>query len=144
VIYAVLLALVVIAVWEEYQAANETVEQEANALAEVFWLGHQLPESEGTHLQKLARSYAEEVVHKEWPLMEQGKQPSLEQEEGTPSGGGHSSTRSARTCRVLSHARTPKNSSTRKDWTRSRASPTPGECGWSRPRRAFLASFGPS
>ena len=28
VIYAVLLALVVIAVWEEYQAANETVEQE--------------------------------------------------------------------------------------------------------------------
>jgi hypothetical protein len=86
VIYAVLLALVVIAVWEEYQAANETVEQEANALAEVFWLGHQLPESEGTHLQKLARSYAEEVVHKEWPLMEQGKQPSLEQEEGTPSG----------------------------------------------------------
>ena len=86
VIYAVLLALVVIAVWEEYQAANETVEQEANALAEVFWLVHQLPESEGTHLQKLARSYAEEVVHKEWPLMEQGKQPSLEQEEGTPSG----------------------------------------------------------
>jgi len=86
VIYAVLLALVVIAVWEEYQAANETVEQEANALAEVFWLVHQLPESEGTHLQKLARSYAEEVVHKEWSLMEQGKQPSLEQEEGTPSG----------------------------------------------------------
>ncbi len=31
VIYAVLLALVVIAVWEEYRAASETVEQEANA-----------------------------------------------------------------------------------------------------------------
>src|SRR5829696_4291482 len=30
VIYAVLLALVVIAVWEEYQAASETVEEEAN------------------------------------------------------------------------------------------------------------------
>jgi hypothetical protein len=29
VIYAVLLALVVITVWEEYQAASETVEQEA-------------------------------------------------------------------------------------------------------------------
>jgi heme/copper-type cytochrome/quinol oxidase subunit 2 len=37
VIYAVLLALVVIAVWEEYDAANVTVEQEANALAEIFW-----------------------------------------------------------------------------------------------------------
>jgi hypothetical protein len=35
VIYAVLLALVVIAVWEEYEAADATVEQEANALAEM-------------------------------------------------------------------------------------------------------------
>ena len=60
VIYAVLLALVVISVWEEYQAASETVEQEANATAEIFWLGYQLPEPEGTHIQELARSYAEE------------------------------------------------------------------------------------
>src|SRR5215216_715151 len=36
VIYAVLLALVVIAVWGSFQAANETVEQEANAVAEIF------------------------------------------------------------------------------------------------------------
>jgi hypothetical protein len=35
VIYAVLLALVVIAVWEEYDAASVTVEQEANAVAEI-------------------------------------------------------------------------------------------------------------
>src|ERR687883_1713582 len=86
VIYAVLLALVVISVWEEYQAASATVEQEANATAEIFWLGHELPEPEGTHLQQLARSYAEEVVHKEWPLMAQGKQPPLEEEAGTPAG----------------------------------------------------------
>jgi hypothetical protein len=86
VIYAVLLALVVIAVWEEYQSAGETVEQEANATAEIFWLADQLPEPEGAHLQELARSYAEEVVHKEWPLMERGEQPSLEQEGSTPSG----------------------------------------------------------
>ena len=39
VIYAVLLALTVIAVWEEYQAANATVRDEANELADVFWLG---------------------------------------------------------------------------------------------------------
>jgi hypothetical protein len=86
VIYAVLLALVVIAVWEEYQAAGETVEQEANATAEIFWLGNRLPEPKGAHVQDLARSYAEEVVHKEWPLMESGEQPALEQEAGTPSG----------------------------------------------------------
>ena len=86
VIYAVLLALVVISVWEEYQAASETVEQEANSVAEIFWLGNRLPEPEGIHLQELARSYAEEVVHKEWPLMAQGNQPVLEQEAGTPAG----------------------------------------------------------
>jgi len=86
VIYAVLLALVVISVWEEYQAASETVEQEANAAAEVFWLAGRLPEPYGVHLQELVRSYAREVVHKEWPLMEQGKQPPLEQEAGTPAG----------------------------------------------------------
>ena len=86
VIYAVLLALVVISVWEEYQTAGETVEQEANATAEIFWLGHQLPAPEGPHLQELAQSYAREVVHKEWPLMARGQQPPLEQEAGTPTG----------------------------------------------------------
>jgi hypothetical protein len=86
VIYAVLLALVVITVWEQYQAASETVEQEANATAEIFLLGHELPEPEGAHIQELAHSYAEEVVHKEWPLMAQGKQPPLEQEAGTQTG----------------------------------------------------------
>jgi hypothetical protein len=43
VIYAVLLALVVIAVWEDFGRARVTVETEANALAEIFWLAHQLP-----------------------------------------------------------------------------------------------------
>src|SRR3954451_14128963 len=86
VIYAVLLALVVITAWEEYQPASETVEQEANATAEIFWVGHELPEPEGAHIQKLSKSYAEEVVHKEWPLMASGKQPSLQQEAGTQTG----------------------------------------------------------
>jgi hypothetical protein len=86
VIYAVLIALVVIAVWEEYQAASETVEQEANATAEIFWLAHRLPEPEGSHIQELCRSYAEEVVHKEWPLMEQGQAPLMTQTRGTPAG----------------------------------------------------------
>jgi Protein of unknown function (DUF4239) len=80
VIYAVLIALVVIAVWEEYDAASVTVEQEANAVAE------RLPEPEGSHIQELARSYAHEVVDKEWPLMEQGQAPLMTSEEGTPAG----------------------------------------------------------
>ena len=72
VVYAVLMALMVIAVWEQYQRARETVESEANAVAEIAWLAHRLPESERHQLQEHARSYAEEVVNEEWPLMEQG------------------------------------------------------------------------
>jgi hypothetical protein len=86
VIYAVLLALVVIAVWEEYGAARETVEQEANAAADIFWLADWLPEPRGTNVQELVRSCAQEVVHREWPLMEQGRTPLMTQERGTPAG----------------------------------------------------------
>jgi hypothetical protein len=86
VIYAVLLALVVIAVWEDFGRARETTEQEANALAEIFWLAHGLPEPERHHVQELARSYAEEVVDEEWPLMEQGRAPLMEHTRATPRG----------------------------------------------------------
>ena len=72
IVYAVLLALLVIAVWERYQKANETVESEANGVAEVAWLAHRLPEPERHVLQEDARAYAQEVVDEEWPLMEQG------------------------------------------------------------------------
>jgi hypothetical protein len=72
VVYAVLLALFVIAVWEQYQRANETVESEENALAEIAWLAHRLPEPEHHVLQEDACAYAQEVVDTEWPLMEQG------------------------------------------------------------------------
>src|SRR5215213_8293926 len=55
VTYAVLLGLMVVAVWEDWQAAQETATQEANELAAVFWLAHGLPEPEGRHIQGLAR-----------------------------------------------------------------------------------------
>jgi hypothetical protein len=73
VAYAVLLGLVVVAVWEEWNAAIEAVDQEAGEVAEVYWLAHKLPEPEGPHLQELARSYARTVLKEEWPLMERGK-----------------------------------------------------------------------
>lgn len=73
VIYAVLLALVVIAVWEDFAEARDTVEREASELADVFRLAHPLPDPEGRQLQELARSYAQVVVDEEWALMAQGR-----------------------------------------------------------------------
>ena len=73
VVYAVLLGLMVVAVWEEWNMAARTADEEASALAEVFWLADRMPESEGHHIQELARSYARMVVNEEWSLMEQEK-----------------------------------------------------------------------
>jgi uncharacterized membrane protein YraQ (UPF0718 family) len=73
VIYAVLIALVVIAVWEDFAAARDTVEREASELHDVFRLAHPLPDPEGRQLQELARSYAQVVVDEEWALMAQGR-----------------------------------------------------------------------
>src|SRR5215216_3706227 len=73
VAYAVLLGLVVVAVWEEWNSANAAVDQEAGEVAEIFWLAHRLPQPEDRRLQEFARSYAQVVVNEEWPLMAQGK-----------------------------------------------------------------------
>jgi uncharacterized membrane protein YraQ (UPF0718 family) len=71
--YAVLLGLMLIAVWEQWNEAEVTATEEANELAGIFWYAHALPQPEGRHIQELARSYAEVVVEEEWPLMEQGR-----------------------------------------------------------------------
>jgi hypothetical protein len=73
VAYAVLLGLMLIAVWEKWNAAEALTTDEANELAGIFWWAHALPQPEGRHIQELVRSYAEVVVEEEWPLMAQGR-----------------------------------------------------------------------
>jgi fumarate reductase subunit D len=73
VAYAVLLAFVVIAVWQDYETAKTNVESEAHELAGVYFLASQLPEPERTRIQDLTRTYARVVVEQEWPMMERGR-----------------------------------------------------------------------
>jgi uncharacterized protein DUF4239 len=73
VAYAVLLGLMLIAVWEKWDAAEVTTTDEANELAGIFYWAHALPQPEGRHIQELVRSYARVVVEEEWPAMAQGK-----------------------------------------------------------------------
>src|SRR3954452_10941740 len=58
VAYAVLLGLMVVAVWQEWQQARESAPREANELAAVFCPAHGLPQPQARHIQGLARSYA--------------------------------------------------------------------------------------
>jgi hypothetical protein len=73
VAYAVLLAFVVIAVWQDYEAARHTVESEANELAGIYFLADRFSEPDRVRVQDLARSYARAVAEEEWPLMERGE-----------------------------------------------------------------------
>jgi hypothetical protein len=73
VAYAVLLAFMLIAVWQDYETAQTNVEGEANELAGVYFLASRLPQPEGTRSQDLARTYARVVVKEEWPMMERGQ-----------------------------------------------------------------------
>jgi hypothetical protein len=54
VAYAVLLGLMLIAVWEQWNAAQDVASDEANELAGIFWFAHALPQPEGRHIQELA------------------------------------------------------------------------------------------
>jgi hypothetical protein len=72
VAYAVLLGLMVVAVWQDYETAEASVAKETNAVSTVFWLAHGLPQPEARRTQELARSYARVVAEEEWPLMRRG------------------------------------------------------------------------
>lgn len=69
VLYAVLLAFVVIAVWENHATARESTFKEADELAGLYWVSRELPLPLGAELEKQTLEYAKTVMHKEWPLM---------------------------------------------------------------------------
>lgn len=73
VMYAVVLAFVVIVVWEEFEAAKSITHTEANDLAGIHGLAEQFPEPKRSQVQGLVRSYARTVVDEEWPLMRDGR-----------------------------------------------------------------------
>jgi len=71
VIYAVLLAFVVIAVWEKFSEGQKGVAQEAGAAAALFHYADG-PEPEAAKLRHALEVYLERVIHGEWPAMDAG------------------------------------------------------------------------
>lgn len=76
VIYGVLLAFMVLVVWQLYQDAQLTVENEANALVQVYRLGQEIPEPYGSRIRVLSEVYAQQVVNKEWSEISYGRSSS--------------------------------------------------------------------
>jgi hypothetical protein len=76
VIYAVIIAFVVISVWERYSAAEDNAHHEAEAVGNLFRLAEGLPEPARQAIQGAALDYAAVVVEEEWPLLREGRRPS--------------------------------------------------------------------
>lgn len=72
VIYAVLLALVVIAVWEQFEDARGRVEREANELGDLYRDARAFPVPIQDRLLERIWAYTRVVVDEEWPAMARG------------------------------------------------------------------------
>jgi len=73
VLYAVLLAFVVILGWETLNSAHATTYTEADQLSNVYWIARSLPAPQGPAIDDLALKYAHTVIDREWPLMSEEK-----------------------------------------------------------------------
>ena len=72
VLYAVLLAFVVITVWENYSGTEAAVRNEAKALLDLDRLSRAFPETAGSEIRSSIVAYAREVRATEWETMAHG------------------------------------------------------------------------
>ena len=78
VIYAVLLAFVVIVSWEDFSEAESTVGQEASALRSIYRESQAFPPDAREHIRADVLRYASTAIDVEWPAMAEGKPGSPE------------------------------------------------------------------
>ena len=74
VIYAVTLALVVLATWTDFEKAEVFVDQEAVSLRDIFRLSEALPAAAKRAIQIRVQEYARAVINDEWDAMDRGRE----------------------------------------------------------------------
>jgi len=78
VLYAVLVAFVVVVVWEQFVDAEAAAQSEASAIADLLRDSHAFPASDRPQLQQSLTTYAQDVVDDEFARMRRGE--SIEQQ----------------------------------------------------------------
>jgi Protein of unknown function (DUF4239) len=73
--YAVILGFMLYAVWNNFGEANVNVDNEANALSNLYRLAQGLPDPQRGQIEALATSYADTAINQDWPQMEAGQTP---------------------------------------------------------------------
>jgi len=77
VIYAVILAFVVIVTWQNFDRVNLGVEKEASCLASLYSDSDAFEQHQQLKIRGLLRDYAKAIVKDEWPKMSFGSSSSL-------------------------------------------------------------------
>jgi hypothetical protein len=72
-LYAVLLAFVLLSVWEQYDSARAAAEREASAMADLVRLTAGLPEPAASGVRAALREYGQAVIDDEWARMADGR-----------------------------------------------------------------------
>jgi len=75
VTYAVLLAFIAVATWESFSHAQDIVDGEADFVGSIYRDTQGLPPAMGQGIRDDLQDYVDTVVHKEWPVQQQGKTP---------------------------------------------------------------------
>ncbi|WHT17239.1 DUF4239 domain-containing protein [Crossiella sp. CA-258035] len=71
--YAILVAFVVVAVWEDMEAAKKNTYAEANALPGLYFASTAFSDKDKAAFQDIAVSYARTVIVDEWPELREGQ-----------------------------------------------------------------------
>jgi hypothetical protein len=74
VLFALILGLSLVAVWENRDSAEGHVQAEASSLHEAYLLADELPTATAVQIHAAVENYAHYVVEHEWPLMA-GREP---------------------------------------------------------------------
>lgn len=74
VMFALILALALVSVWEDKDSAEGHVATESSTLHETYLLGASMLPADQQRIQAAATAYADYVVHTEWPAMRSGKE----------------------------------------------------------------------
>ncbi|HVP68061.1 MAG TPA: DUF4239 domain-containing protein [Anaeromyxobacteraceae bacterium] len=78
-VYSLILSLVAVGSWTNFQAANDVVSRESAALEVLARKADLYPEPERTTLGGLIRDYARAVADEEWPVQRAGGEPAAGQ-----------------------------------------------------------------
>lgn len=75
VLYAIVIAFVVVDVWGKLATAKDQTYAESTALVEMYWHTRYLPPGDGVAARTLIRDYTANVVHADFPRMREGVAP---------------------------------------------------------------------